>query len=105
MGSLGSYLIDSNSSVTRDIIHIHNQEPKLLTFQNDYEIAYYLNAIEPVVSSTSELATRMTEPDIKYLSQKIKGKENKKNRSFNSINHYVAVSKPKKAKKKERIQG
>ena len=60
LGSLGSYLIDSNSSFTRDIIHIHilepvidlplvhldliywslcNQELDLLTFQNDYEIA------------------------------------------------------------------
>ena len=27
LGSLGSYLTDSNSLVTRDIIHIHNLEP------------------------------------------------------------------------------
>ena len=68
LGSLGSYLTDSHSSITRDIIHIHNlelvidlplvhpnlidwsqcnHEPKLLMFQNDYEIAYYLNALNP----------------------------------------------------------
>ena len=93
LGSFGSYLIDFDSLVTRDIIHVHNlglvidlplihpnlidwsqcyQEPKLLTFQNDYEIATYLNSIEPIVSCTSESATSMTKPDIKYLSHKIK---------------------------------
>ena len=95
LGSLGSYLIDSDSSVTRDIIHIHNLEPvidlplvhhdlidwsqhnheiELLMFQKDYEIAYYLNVIEPIVSSTSELPTSMIESNIKYLSSKIKRK-------------------------------
>ena len=93
LGSLGSYLKNSNSLITRDIIHSHNLElvidlslvnpnlidwsqhnhkPKLLMFQNDYEIACYLNAIEIVVSSTSEPATNMTELDIKSLSFKIK---------------------------------
>ena len=95
LGSLGSYLIDFESSITRDIIHIHNlepvidlslvhpdlidwsqrnQEPEILTFQNDYEIAYYLNAIKLIVSSTNEPTTSMIEPDIKYLSHKIKRK-------------------------------
>ena len=93
LGSLGSYLTDSNSLVTRDIIHIHNlepvidlplvhpnlidwsqhnKEPKLLKFQNEYKIAFHLNVIEPIVSSTSELVASMTKPDIKYLSHKIK---------------------------------
>lgn len=93
LGSLGSYLTDSDSLVTRDIIHIHNLEPiinlslihlvlidwsqsnqelEILTIQNDYEIACYLNSIEPIVSSTTELTTSMTKPDIKYLSHKIK---------------------------------
>ena len=88
--------MDLESSITRDIIHINSlepiidlplvhlelidwsqchQEPELLAFQNDYEIAYYLNDIEPIVSSTSEPATNMTEPNIKYLSCKIKRKE------------------------------
>ena len=85
LGSLGSYLMDPDSSVTKDIIHIHNLEPviniplfhpnlidwsqhnqehELLTFQNHYEIAYYLNAIKPIVSSTNELATSMTKLNI-----------------------------------------
>ena len=96
LGSLGSYLTDSESLVTRDIIHIHNLELvidlplvhldlidwsqcnhklELLMFQNDYEIACYLNAIKHVVSSTNEPAASMIEPDIKYLSHKIKRKE------------------------------
>ena len=121
LGSLGSYLMDSNSLITRDIIHINNlipiidlplvhpdlvdwsqrnQEPELLTFQNDYEIACYLNVIKPVVSSTSEPTTSMTEPDIKYLSRKIKRKEKKKKKSSDGENHYLAVSKPKKVKNK-----
>lgn len=96
LGSLEGYLTDSESSVTSDnIIHIyslelvidlplihpdiidwsqHYKKTKLLTFQNDYEIACYLNAIEPIVSSTNEPTTNMTEPDIKYLSHKIKRK-------------------------------
>lgn len=95
LGSLGSYLTNSDSLVTRDIIHIHNLEPiidlplvhpdlidwsqhnhklELLMFQNYNEITYYLNAIEHVVSSTNELATNMIEPDIKYLILKIKRK-------------------------------
>ena len=87
LGSLEGYLTDSDSSVTNNnIIHIYSlepvidlplihpnlidwsqcyQRPKLLTFQNDYEIACYLNVIEPIVSSTSEPTTSMTEPDIK----------------------------------------
>lgn len=94
LSTLEGYLIDPNSAITRDdTIYIHNiepvidlalanrnliywsqgyQEPQLLTFQNDYEIACYLNALELVVSSTSEPTTSMTELDIKYLSHKIK---------------------------------
>ena len=50
---------------------IWDQQPTLPSFQNDYEIACYLNAIKPVTSSTSEPAINMTKADIKYLSQKI----------------------------------
>ena len=96
LGTLEGNLINSKYMVTKnDTHHIHNvepvidlslvnrhlidwsqisQEPQLLTFQNDYEIACYLNVIEPVVSSTSELATSMIEPYIKYFSHKIKRK-------------------------------
>lgn len=121
LGSLRSNLIDSNFLVTKDeTIHIHNLELvidlplvhpdlidwsqhyqglDLLKFHNGYEIAYYLNAIEPVVTSTSELDTSMTESNIKHLSHKIKRKEKNKNKISNGENHYVVVSKPKKVKK------
>ena len=72
-----------------------------MIFQNDYEIAYYLNAIELVFSSTIELATGAIELDIKYLSHKLKRKETKNNRSFDGENHSVAVSKLKKLKRKD----
>ena len=75
-----------------------------MTFQNDYEIACYLNAIELVVSSTSESIMSMSEPDIKYLSLKIKEKK-KKNRCSDGENHYVVVSKPKKVKRKDISKG
>ena len=74
-------------------------------FQNDYDIACYLNAIEFVVSSTSKLATNMTELDIKYLSWKIKRNENKINRSSDDENRYVVVPKPKKVKRKDVSKG
>ena len=64
-----------------------------------------MNAIEPVVSSTNEPTTSMTEPDIKYLSCKIKRKEKKKKRSSDDENHYVAVSEPKKVKRKDVSKG
>ena len=89
-------LIDSTLLITKDDSHhIHNpeltislslahpdlidwsiedQQPTLPSFQNDYETACYLNAIEPI-TSTSEPATHMTEADIKYLSHKIKRKK------------------------------
>ena len=126
LDTLEGNLTDSNSTVTRDdttyilnlepvinlpLVHPNlidwsqrYQEPQLLTFHNDYEITCYLNAIEPVVSSTSESATSMTESDIKYLSHKIKRKE-KKNKSSDGENHYVAVSKPKKVKIKDVSKG
>ena len=47
----------------------------------------------------------MTEPDIKYLSRKIKRKEKKKKRSSDGENHYVAVSEPKKVKSKDVPKG
>lgn len=120
LGNLQEYLTNSKFVITRDdTIYIHNiepvidlplsnphlidwsqhyQEPHLLTFQNDNEITCYLNSIEPIVSYTSEPATSMTELDIKYLSQKIKRKENKNNRSSDAKNHCVVVSEPKKLK-------
>ena len=51
-----------------------HQAHELLSFHNDYEITCYLNAIEPITSSTSELVVHMTKLDIKYLSHKIKRK-------------------------------
>ncbi|WP_229775754.1 hypothetical protein, partial [Pseudomonas laurentiana] len=71
-------LIDWNSTTTNEV----------LTFQNDYALAFYLNVVEPVTSSTSEHSVNMTEADIKYLSHKIK---KKKNRRSDAENHIVAV--------------
>lgn len=53
---------------------VQHQRSKISSFQNDYEIACYLNAIKPVTSSTSEPTVNMIESDIKYLSHKIKRK-------------------------------
>ena len=102
LDSFVTFSIGSNSQVTRDdsfhvnhietssslsLIHpdlidwsLQNQRPEIRSFQNDYEIACYLNAIEPVTSSTSEPAVNMTESDIE--------------------NHIVAVSDPQKSKNK-----
>lgn len=76
---------------------IQHQRPKIPSFQNYYEIACYLNAIEPVTSSTSEPMVNMTESNIKYLSHKIK----RKNKWSDGENHFVAVSKPKESKNKD----
>ena len=84
-------LIDWNSSSPAN---------EVLSFQNDNALACYLNAVKPVVSSTSESSVNMTEGDIKYLSRKIKQKKNKRS---DGENHIVAVSEPKKVKKKGRI--
>ena len=116
-------LIDSTFLVTRDDSHsinnleptislslahpdlidwsIQAQQPTFPSFQNDYEITCYLNAIEPITSSTSELATNMTEVDIKYLSHKRK----RKNKRSDGKNHIVAVSEPKKVKNKDVSKG
>ena len=116
-------LIDSTFLVTRDESHsiknlepttslslthpdlidwsLQDQQPTLPSFQNDYEIACYLNAIEPITSSTNEPATNMTEADIKYLSHKIK----RKNKRSNGENHIVVVSEPKKVKNKDVSKG
>ena len=50
------------------------------------------------MSSTSEHSVNMTEANIKYLNRTIK---KKKNRRFDGENHVVAVSEPKKVKKKD----
>ena len=84
-------LIDWNSTTTNEV----------LTFQNDYALACYLNVVEPVTSSTSEYNVNMTEANIKYLSHKIK----KKNRRSDGENHIVAVSEPKKVKIKDVSKG
>ena len=61
-------LIDWNSpSSTSDV----------LTFQNDYVLASYLNVVKPIMSSTSENSVNMMEGDIKYLSHKIKQRKNR----------------------------
>lgn len=39
---------------------VQNQRPKIQSFQNDYEIACYLNVIEVVYSSTRKLVVNMT---------------------------------------------
>ena len=107
-------LIDLTFLITRDDCHhIHNlesiislslthlnlidwsiqdQQPTFPSFQNDYEITCYLNAIEPIISSTYELATNMIEANIKYLSHTRKIK----NKRLDGENHIVAVFKPKK---------
>lgn len=112
LDTFGAYPIESTSLVIRDDIpHINHlepvvslslmhsdlidwstqdQRPILPSFQNDYEIAYYLNVIEPVNSSTNELATNMTESYIKYLSHKIK----RKKQWSDGDNHIVVVSEP-----------
>jgi hypothetical protein len=118
LDSFVTFSIGSTSQVTRDdsfhINHIktspslsliypelidwsiQNQKPEIRSFQNDYEITCYLNAIEPVISSTSKPAVNMTKSDIKYLSQKIK----RKNKRSDGENHIVAVSNPQKSKNK-----
>ena len=77
---------------------IQNQRPKLPSFQNDYEIACYLNVIQPMVSSTNELEINMTEMKIQYTSHKLKRKM--KNKHSNGENKFVVVSKPKNVKKR-----
>ena len=73
----------------------------LPSFQNNYEIACYLNTIEPITFSTSEPITSMIEVDIKYLSHKIK----RKNKRSDGKNHIVVMSKPKKSKNKDVSKG
>lgn len=46
------------------------------TFSDDYALACYLNAIEPMNSSINEQSVNMTEADIKYLSLKYQKKKN-----------------------------
>ncbi|MCQ9191642.1 hypothetical protein, partial [Escherichia coli] len=64
---------------------------------NDYDIAYYLNVVEPITSSTSEPTIHMTESNIKYLRHKIK----RKNKWSDGENHIVAMSGPRKSKNKD----
>ena len=64
---------------------LQDQQPTLPSFQNDYEIACYLNAIEPVVSSTSEPIVNMTEIDIQYFNHILKRKM--KNKHLDGENH------------------
>lgn len=123
LDTFGAYPIGSTSLVTRDDIpHINHLEPVILislmhsdlidwssqdqrpilpSFQNDYEIAYYLNAIEPITSSTSKPTTNMIESDIKYLSHKIK----RKKKWSDGENHIVAVSEPQNSKNKDISKG
>ena len=61
------------------------------TFPNDYALACYLNAVDPMRTSISEPSISMTESNIKYLSQKNKNKKKKK-KSSEGENHFVAVS-------------
>lgn len=74
----------------------------LLSFDNDYSIAYYLNACKPFLSSTSVKRETMTKEDIKFLSLKMK---NKKNKRSDGENHLVAVSDPKREKEKDISDG
>lgn len=121
LDSFATFTIGSPSHVTRDdcfhinnlkvstsllLVHpdlidwsIQNERPEIQSFQNDYEIACYLNAIELVTSSTSELVVNMKEPNIKYLNHKIK----RKNEWSDLENHVVAMSELKKSKKKRHI--
>ena len=78
-----------------------NLRPKITSFQNDYEITCYLNAIEPVTSSTSEPMVNMMESNIKYLSHKIK----RKNKQSNEKYHTVEVFDPQKSKNKDLSNG
>ena len=86
-------LIDWNSS---------SLTSKFLTFQNDYALTYYLNTVEPVVSSTSEKSVSMIKGDINYLNRKIKWKKNKHS---DGENHIMAMSEPKKLKRKDISDG
>lgn len=79
-----------------------NASSEVLTFQNDYALAYYLNTVKPVTSSTNEQGINMNEADIEYLSHKIK---KKKNRRSDGENHLVAVSEPKRVKTKDVSKG
>lgn len=78
-----------------------HQRPEIPSSQNDYEISCYLNAIEPMTSSTSESVVNMMESNIKYLSHNIK----RKNKWLDGKNHFVAISKPKKSKNKDVSNG
>ena len=67
---------------------LQNQRPEIWSFQNDYEITCYLNAIKPVTSSPKKLVVNMMESDIKYLNQKIK----RKNKQLDGENHTVVFT-------------
>ena len=79
-----------------------NASNEVPTFQNEYVLACYLNAIELVMSSTNEQSINMTEAKIKYLSHIIKKKKCKRS---DGENHIVAVSEPKKVKTKDVSKG
>lgn len=119
--SFGSFFIGSTSLITRDVsfyinklkdstslslMHpdhidwsIQNQRPELPSFQNDYEILCYLNAIEPMVSSTTKPRFHIIKTYIKYLNHKLKRKM--KNKSLDGENHFMVASKLKKSKNKD----
>lgn len=81
---------------------LYNQPLNIPTFANDYTLACYLNAVEPMNSSTSEQSENMTETYIKYLSRK---NQKKKNKSSYDENYVVAVSEQRKVKIKEVPKG
>lgn len=57
---------------------------KVPMFSNEYSLAYYLNVVKLVTSSTSKSSVNMTKKNMKYLSLKIK---KKKNRHYDGKNH------------------
>lgn len=81
---------------------LQDQPMNVPTFSNDYMLAYYLKAAEPMYSSTSEQSENMTKIDIKYLSHK---NQKNKNKRFDDKNHIVAVSESKKEKIKDVPKG
>lgn len=94
---------DSLSLLYAELIEWNQEEPiNLVTFPNDYVIAYYLNFFKLFNSSISKSSMTMTVEDIKFLSLKKKHKNNKR---FDGENHLVAVSDPKIVKIKDMSEG
>lgn len=97
-------LIQNLSLIHPELIEctLQNQPMDIPTFANDYTLSYYLNAVKPINSSTSEWSENMTKEDIKYLSRKNRKDKNKR---FDGENHIVAVSESKKEKIKDVPKG